>query len=130
MAINLRPHVDCNDETMEQWNPQQIIAWAAKTFGSGLAMSSSFQQQSLALLHMVSRVAPELPIYFVDTGYHFFETLQFKQQVAESQLTLALITLIRMTVGNLVRHEVTRQWKIHAVSFERVEGHQLRVIRR
>jgi phosphoadenosine phosphosulfate reductase len=67
---------------MEQWTPQQIILWAMETFGNDVAMSSSFQQQSLALLHIVSRVTPSLPIFFVDTGYHFGETLQFKQEIA------------------------------------------------
>ncbi len=51
-----------------------------------------------------------------------------EQQIAERQLSLTLIALVRVTVGNLVRHEVTSQWEIHAVSFERVEGHQLRVV--
>jgi phosphoadenosine phosphosulfate reductase len=51
------------------------------TYGDQVAMSSSFQQQSLVLLHMASQVAPHLPIFFVDTGHHFPETLAFKEQV-------------------------------------------------
>ena len=71
-----------NDKKMEQRTPQQVIAWAAETFGTGLAMSSSFQQQSLALLHMASAVWPALPVFFVDTGYHFSETQVFKREIA------------------------------------------------
>jgi phosphoadenosine phosphosulfate reductase len=104
MAINLRPHVDCSDETIERWNPQQIIAWAAETFGSGLAMSSSFQQQSLALLHMVSRIAPEMPIHFVDTGHHFCETLQFKRQVTE---------MLRINVIDLTPEVTHEEQELH-----------------
>jgi phosphoadenosine phosphosulfate reductase len=66
---------------MDQWTPRQIISWAVETYGNQVAMSSSFQQQSLALLHMVSRTAPSLPVFFVDTGYHFPETLRFKARV-------------------------------------------------
>jgi phosphoadenosine phosphosulfate reductase len=66
---------------MEQWTPQKIIAWAVEVFGDLIAMSSSFQQQSLALLHMVAIAAPALPIFFVDTGYHFPETLAFKDEI-------------------------------------------------
>jgi phosphoadenosine phosphosulfate reductase len=99
MVTILRPRVDCSDESMGQRTPQQIIAWAAETFGSGLAMSSSFQQQSLALLHMVSTSAPEIPIYFVDTGHHFAATLQFKHQVT------ALLQLNVIDVSPEVTHE-------------------------
>ena len=77
-----RPSANSHDEKMEQWTPQQVIAWAVETFGTDLAMSSSFQQQSLALLHMASAVWPSLPVFFVDTGYHFCETQAFKHKIA------------------------------------------------
>jgi phosphoadenosine phosphosulfate reductase len=82
----------CENAEMEQWTPQQVIRWAVETFGNDVAMSSSFQQQSLALLHIASRVAPALPVFFVDTGYHFQETLAFKQDVAR-RLWLNVIDL-------------------------------------
>lgn len=44
--------------------------------------SSSFQSQSLPLLHILSRIAPEVPVYFLDTGYLFPETLSFRDQLA------------------------------------------------
>ena len=46
-----------------------------------------------------------------------------EQEVAERQLSLTLIALIRVTVGNLVSHGFVSQWEIHAVSFERDDGH-------
>jgi phosphoadenosine phosphosulfate reductase len=70
-------------QAFEQWTPHKIVHWAAETFGDGLAMTSSFQQQSLTLLHIVSTVAPHLSIFFLDTGYHFKETLAFRTCVAE-----------------------------------------------
>lgn len=45
-------------------------------------MSSSFQTQSVPLLHMVSRVIPDTTILFLDTGYHFPETLAFRDRLA------------------------------------------------
>jgi phosphoadenosine phosphosulfate reductase len=71
-----------SNEEMEQWTPQQVILWAVERFGTDVALSSSFQQQSLALLHIVSRVAPSMPVFFVNTGYHFAETLSFQQDIA------------------------------------------------
>lgn len=61
--------------------PHEIIAWVVETFWPDIAMSSSFQTQSLPLLHIVSQVAPQLPILFLDTGYHFHETLAFRDRL-------------------------------------------------
>lgn len=80
--MTVSPPLDLQD--VEQWTPHKIIQWAVDAFGADLAMTSSFQQQSVVLLHIVSRVAPRLPILFLDTGYHFAETLEFKDQLIEA----------------------------------------------
>ncbi len=49
----------------------------------------------------------------------------FQQQIAERQLALTLVALVRVTVGNLVSHAIVSQWEIHTVSFER-DGGRLR----
>ncbi|MGD8456166.1 MAG: phosphoadenylyl-sulfate reductase [Anaerolineales bacterium] len=64
--------------------PQQIIEWAVETFWPDVAMSSSFQTHSVPLLHMVSQIKPEMRILFLDTGFHFPETLEFKENLRKS----------------------------------------------
>lgn len=44
--------------------------------------SSSFQTQSVPLLHLISLHAPETPVYFLDTGFHFPETLEYRDEVS------------------------------------------------
>lgn len=44
-------------------------------------ITSSFQSHSLVLLHMVSRIDSHIPVVFINTGYHFPETLDFRDQV-------------------------------------------------
>lgn len=58
-----------------------IITWAAAQFMPRLAMTSSFQTQSVALLHILSRVRPDVPVVFLDTGYHFPETLAYRDDL-------------------------------------------------
>ena len=71
--------------------PETIIAWAADRFMPRLAATSSFQTQSVALLHLISVVRPDLPVIFLDTGYHFPETLAYRDQlVAQLGLTLRI----------------------------------------
>lgn len=67
--------------------PQEILAWAVETFAPRLALTSSFQSQSLPLLHMLAQIAPQTPVFFLDTGLHFWETLLFREEI---QRTLGL----------------------------------------
>jgi phosphoadenosine phosphosulfate reductase len=60
-----------------------VLRWACERFGKRLLVTSSFQSQSLALLHMVSQICPDVHVGFLDTGFHFPETLQFRDEVAQ-----------------------------------------------
>ena len=62
----------------EKASPQEILLWAWDTFKPSIAVTSSFQSQSLPLLHMISENVPDMPILFLDTGFHFPETLVFR----------------------------------------------------
>ncbi len=60
---------------------QQIEQYKAE--GKRLFSTSSFQSHSLVLLHIISRIDNSIPIYFINTGYHFPETIQFVEEVSE-----------------------------------------------
>lgn len=66
---------------LENASPAAIIYWAAKRFGGRLAITSSFQTQSLPLLHMVSMICPNVPVFFLDTGFHFEETYVYRDEL-------------------------------------------------
>ncbi len=76
----------------ENRSAEEIIMWAYTTFAPDIVMSCSFQMQSLPLLHLVACAAPQLPILFLDTGYHFSETLAFRDRlVREWKLNLQIV---------------------------------------
>lgn len=75
--------IDSLNARFEEAPAEDTIRWAAATFLPDIALSSSFQTQSLPLLHLVSRVAPDMPILFLDTGYHFAETLAFRDHLVQ-----------------------------------------------
>ncbi len=54
--------------------------------------TSSFQTQSVALLHIISRIDKSIPIYFINTGYLFPETIEYKNLLAK-QFGLTVIDL-------------------------------------
>lgn len=54
-----------------------------KEKGLKLFSTSSFQSHSIVLLHIISRIDKTIPIYFINTGFHFPETVAFKDQLIE-----------------------------------------------
>ncbi len=80
-AATLGLDVDHFNDRLDRWSPAEILKWAWETFEPKLVASSSFQTQSVPLLHIIARVCPELPVIFVDTGFHFLETLAFRDEL-------------------------------------------------
>jgi phosphoadenosine phosphosulfate reductase len=66
---------------LESAHPRDILTWAWEAFEEDVAATSSFQTQSLPLLHMIATTTPELPVLFLDTGFHFPETLAYREHV-------------------------------------------------
>jgi len=46
-------------------------------------LSSSFGMQAAVMLHLVTRVESNIPVIFIDTGYHFAETYRFVDRLVE-----------------------------------------------
>ena len=67
-----------------------IIEWAVATFGDRFCITSSMGDAVLA--HLASRVAPGVDVVFLDTGYHFAETIGTRDAVAAT-LPVNLLTI-------------------------------------
>jgi phosphoadenosine phosphosulfate reductase len=77
-------NLDKLNAEFETKTPQEIIRWAVKEFPKGkLAMTSSFGPESGTLLHMASLIDPAMPVLFLETGYHFPETLEYKKTLIQ-----------------------------------------------
>ncbi len=69
---------------------ENIIEWAVATFGERFCVTSSMGDAVLA--HLATKVAPGLDVVFLDTGYHFAETIGTRDAV-EATLPVNLITI-------------------------------------
>jgi len=67
-----------------------IIEWAVATFGDRFAITSSMGDAVLA--HLASTVAPGVDVVFLDTGYHFAETIGTRDAV-EATLPVNLVNV-------------------------------------
>lgn len=73
---------------MSPWERLQVLF--EKVEAKDVLLTSSFGSTSAVLLHMLSKVRPGFPVHFIDTGYHFEETLDYRKLLTE-QLGLTLI---------------------------------------
>jgi len=69
---------------------EHIIEWAVATFGERFCVTSSMGDAVLA--HLASKVAPGIDVVFLDTGYHFAETIGTRDAV-EATLPVNLLTI-------------------------------------
>jgi phosphoadenosine phosphosulfate reductase len=58
-----------------------IVRWAHDRFGDGLVLASSFQD--CVLIDVAVRAVPDIEVVFLDTQYHFAETLWYLERVRE-----------------------------------------------
>lgn len=57
------------------------VRWALEEFRGHAALSTSFGVQSAVMLHLVTRLDPQIPVVFIDTGYLFPETYRFAEDL-------------------------------------------------
>ncbi len=68
---------------LDKASAEERVRWAVETFGEGLVMTTSFGIQAAVMLHLVTRIAPRIPVIFIDTGYLFPETYRFARDLTE-----------------------------------------------
>jgi phosphoadenosine phosphosulfate reductase len=62
---------------------EEIISWSIQTYAPRIAVTSSFGASSGAILHMIAQIDNTVPVIFLQTHYHFEETLRFRDQLAD-----------------------------------------------
>ncbi len=69
---------------------EHIVEWAVATFGDRFCITSSMGDAVLA--HLAAKVAPGVDVVFLDTGYHFVETIGTRDAV-EATVDVTLVTI-------------------------------------
>lgn len=70
-------------EELEPASPQAILRWAVERFAPRLTMATAFGPEGMVILHMFAEIAPDTPIFNLDTGYQFPETLELRERVKQ-----------------------------------------------
>jgi phosphoadenosine phosphosulfate reductase len=87
-------------ETLQQITHEQKVLAAQRLVADELAsatgdivVTNSFQAEDMILLHMVRQTLPDVPVLFLDTGYHFAEVYEYRDRMAR-EWSLNLTSLL------------------------------------
>jgi len=61
---------------------RNTLQTALSRHGERACLTCSFQAEDMAVLHLARQFAPQLPVLFLETGYHFPETLAYRDDMA------------------------------------------------
>lgn len=76
----------------ESWSAEKIIEWAVDSFAPHLALTASMTDA--VLIDLATKVDPAIEVVFIDTGYHFPETLETVERVRQHYgLNLRMMTV-------------------------------------
>jgi phosphoadenosine phosphosulfate reductase len=78
---------------------EQVVREAA---GAPICITSSFQTEDMVVLHMLRRHLPNVPVIFLETGYHFKELIAYRDKMV-AEWGLNLVTALPVTT--LAEHE-------------------------
>lgn len=83
--------------TLEGYSAQEIAAWSADTFGTDVIVAASMQD--VVLPHLFAQVIPGVEVLFLETGYHFPETLLTRDLAARALPITVVEALPRQSVS-------------------------------
>jgi phosphoadenosine phosphosulfate reductase len=81
LTPELENEIQAASAALENAEPQEILLWAAQRFAPRFTMATAFGPEGMVLIHMLADVAPHTPIFNLDTGYQFKETLELREEV-------------------------------------------------
>ena len=69
--------------TWDALSAPEIAERALKELPGPACFTCSFQAEDMAVLHVLRQVEPNIPVLFLETGYHFPETIAYRDRFAE-----------------------------------------------
>jgi phosphoadenosine phosphosulfate reductase len=79
----LLEELSARSQELEAATPQEILRWAVERYAPKFSMATAFGPEGMTLIHMLAEIAPDTPIFNLDTGYQFAETLELRERVKQ-----------------------------------------------
>lgn len=80
-SVMTTEQVDAANVYLDDKSPSEIIRWAFDTFAGRVALTASFGDTTM--IDLATKVDPDIEVVFLDTGFHFAETLETVRRAME-----------------------------------------------
>ena len=97
----------------ESASPTEILHWVFEQFGTRAAIGTSFQGAGLVTIHHAVVAGIAVPVFTIDTGLLFAETLELKRRL-EKFFGITIESLVpELTVEEQSREIAPQLWKVN-----------------
>jgi phosphoadenosine phosphosulfate reductase len=77
---------------------QRLVRHELTNVRKDICVTNSFQAEDMVVLHIVRQILPNVPVIFLDTGYHFAEVYEYRDRMAQAWSMNLLNLLPQLTV--------------------------------
>lgn len=96
---------------MEAKSPQDVLVLAVEHFAGNLVLASSFGAEDVVLIDMLHKLAPTIPVFYLDTNKHFPETYETRDKLEERCQTKFIQVLPQMTLAEQEKSHGDKLWE-------------------
>jgi phosphoadenosine phosphosulfate reductase len=85
MSNVLHPSLEEPETTSAEELVAEVVRQAVQEDGgASVCLTSSFQAEDMVVLHMLRAFLPQVPVIFLETGYHFPELIEYRDRIARA----------------------------------------------
>ena len=106
------------DEELQVWayrleakSPQEVLVKAVENYAGGLVLASSFGAEDVVLIDMLHKLAPTMPVFYLDTNKHFTETYATRDKLQERYSTTFIQVLPKLTLAEQASAHGDNLWE-------------------
>ncbi|MGG1661895.1 phosphoadenylyl-sulfate reductase [Brevibacillus sp. NRS-1366] len=106
------------DEELQVWayrleskSPQEVLVKAVENYAAGLVLASSFGVEDVVLIDMLHKLAPTIPVFYLDTNKHFRETYATRDKLQERYGTRFIQVLPQMSLTEQAKMHGDKLWE-------------------
>ena len=96
-ALSERELDEINDR-FESTSPEKILEWATSRYADDTVLTCSFQHEGVALAHMLRTIKSDVPIVFINTRFHFKETIEFRDSLMQKTGAKLIVGSVQQSI--------------------------------
>lgn len=89
----------------------EILAWAVDTFGEQLGFMTALGYSGIVLLDHLRRFVPQVRAHFIDTRFHFHETIELLKRLENEMGVVFTVLTPAMSDNELTAHIGSEAWR-------------------